>query len=424
VLSSRCCLPLFVLDDGSTMTSEPTTAFVWTWRPGALEPVVCGRLDDDAGRISFTYARSYLEREDAVALYDLELPLRAGEQFARSGDRLPLCIDDAMPDSWGRQLVNHRLQQRTAELAELTYLLESGSDRIGALDFQRSPETYVARETDHPTLDDLATAAERIEAGLPLDARLEAALLDGTAIGGARPKALLRDNGRKLIAKFSSSTDTRPVVQSEYVAMELAHRAGLNAAPVEITRAAGRYALLVERFDRGPLDHRSPMLSALTVLGLTTFPGGRYATYVGLADQIRAQFVHPDPTLRELFARIAYNILSGNTDDHGRNHAAFVQAEGLELTPAYDICPQARSGEAATQGMAFTPAGDRDARIRLLVDSAATYHLDPVEAQDIVDHQVTVIRDHWDEVCDAAELTGFQRDALMGLQFLNPHAFE
>lgn len=406
------------------MTSEPTTAFVWTWMPDSLDPVVCGRLDDDAGRITFTYARSYRERDDAIALYAPELPLEPGNHTAASGRRLPLCIDDAMPDTWGRRLVNHRLGEPTGDLGELTYLLESGSDRIGALDFQASSDTYVPREIDHANVDDLASASERIETGEPLDPALTAALLRGTSIGGARPKALLDSGDRRLIAKFSSTNDTYPVVQAEFVAMELARRCGIDAAPVELTRAAGRHALLIERFDRTPMGHRRAMVSALTILGLTAFPEGRYATYVDLAHQIRARFSRPDATLRELFARISFNILCGNTDDHGRNHAAFVVPAGLELTPAYDICPQARSGEVASQAMAFGPDGERDARLGALVDAAAGYHLDESAAREIVDHQVEVMRDQWADVCDLARLTAVERDALLGRQFLNPHAFE
>jgi serine/threonine-protein kinase HipA len=158
------------------------------------------------------------------------------------------------------------------------YLLESGSDRIGALDFQTSPDD-VPRAPDPPSLDDLATAARRVEQGEPLDPALEAALFRVTSIGGARPKALLHDGARSLIAKFSSTTDTYPAVQGEYVAMAVARRAGLDVAPVELTRAAGRRALLVERFDRDDHGHRRRVVSALTVLGLTSFPEGRYATY-------------------------------------------------------------------------------------------------------------------------------------------------
>ncbi len=193
------------------MTSEPTTVFVWIWLPGTNDPVVCGRVDDDGGRVSFVYARSYRERPESVPIYETELPVRPGELFAESGVRLPLCIDDALPDSWGRRLINHRLGATAGEFSELTYLLESGSDRIGALDFQKSADAYKPRSAGQSTLDDMANASARIEAGQSLDAALEAALFHGTSIGGTRPKSLLRDGRRYLIVKFSSTSDMYPV---------------------------------------------------------------------------------------------------------------------------------------------------------------------------------------------------------------------
>ncbi len=406
------------------MTSEPESAFVWIWLPRSFEPVVCGRLDRVDARIAFVYARSYLDRPDGVPIFEKELPLRRGYQYPASAQApgVPLCIEDAMPDAWGRRLVNHRLGELAAELGDLTYLLESGSDKIGALDFQLSPDTYVAREAGHATLDQLALASQLIEQGEPLNADLEAALLRGTSIGGARPKALIDDGPRKLIAKFSSTNDTYPVVQGEYVAMELARRAGLSVAPVELTTAAGRRALLVERFDRTPEGGRRRLVSALTILGLSPFPEGRFATYADLTHKIRAGFADPEAALRELFGRIAFNMLCGNTDDHGRNHAAFVGTE-LELTPAYDICPQARSGQAASQAMAFDGDGNRDARLALLIDAAPLYLLDRPESEDLVNSLVTTIRDQWQDVCDGAELTAAERDRLWGRQFLNPHVF-
>ena len=159
------------------MTSEPSNLFVWIWLPRSTEPVVCGRLDDDNGRISFTYARSYRENHDAVPIFGPELPLIAGRQFAASGIRLPLCIDNAMPDSWGRRVINHRLGAATGEFSELTYLLASGSDRAGALDFQLSATDYEARSTEQANLDDLANASRVMETGEPLNAALEEALL-------------------------------------------------------------------------------------------------------------------------------------------------------------------------------------------------------------------------------------------------------
>ena len=405
------------------MTSEPSNLFVWIWLPRLTEPVVCGRLDDDNGRISFTYARSYRENHDAVPIFGPELPLIAGRQFAASGIRLPLCIDDAMPDSWGRRVINHRLGAPTGEFSELTYLLASGSDRAGALDFQLSATEYEARSAEQANLDDLANASRVMETGEPLNAALEEALFHGTSIGGARPKALLADGERRFIAKFSSPTDSYPVVQGDYVAIELARRVGLNAASVEIARAAGRYALLVERFDRDG-GCRKRVVSSLTVLGLTAYPERRYATYVDFAHKIREFGSNPSETLNELFARISFNILCGNTDDHGRNHACFVDTAGLELTPAYDLCPQARTGRDGYQAMAYAGDGGRVARVSGLIAASHGYLLDQVEAQNLVDKQVAVIREQWDEVCDIAELTGAQRSAFLGRQFLNPGAFD
>jgi serine/threonine-protein kinase HipA len=407
------------------MISEPTAAFVWIWLPGEIDPVVCGRLDQVDSQLAFVYARSYLDRPDAVPIYEFELPLKTGYHYPLSAQTrgVPLCIDDAMPDSWGRRLVNRRLGGPMDEFGDLVYLLESGSDRIGALDFQASADVHVPREVIHATLDDLATASERIESGQPLSAALDAALLRGTSIGGARPKALIDDGDRKLIAKFSSTTDNYPVVQGEYVAMELARRVGLDVAPVELATAAGRYALLVERFDRTPAGHRRRLVSALTILDLTPFPEGRYATYADLTHRIRGRFADPTVALRELFGRIAFNMMCGNTDDHGRNHSAFVGHE-LDLTPAYDICPQARSGAVAEQAMAFDEHGNRDSRLALLVNAASLYLLDRREARDIVDAQESTIREQWNDVCDAANLTADERSRFWGRQFLNVHTFE
>ncbi|HWT89719.1 MAG TPA: HipA domain-containing protein, partial [Solirubrobacterales bacterium] len=282
------------------MTSEPAVAFVWVWLPGAVEPVVAGRLDPVGPVVTFTYGQSYLERENVIPLYLPELPLERGPISPPVGE-IPGCIADATPDAWGQRVILHRLTGRadaeTTELGPLTYLLQSGSDRIGALDFQVSPREYVPRAMDHAGLDDLAEAAERVEQGLPLPPELDQALLHGSSVGGARPKVLIDDGESKLIAKFSSTTDTYPVVKGEFVAMELARRCGIEAAPVRLTTAHGRDALLVERFDRPGGGRRRALVSALTMLGLDE-AGARYGSYADLADLVRARFTEPAKTLR------------------------------------------------------------------------------------------------------------------------------
>lgn len=416
------------------MTSErPRQAFVWTWLPGATEPVVAGRLDEAGGAVSFVYGRSYLARDDAVALYEPELPLRRGAIRPLPNLEAPGCILDARPDGWGQRVIMNRLigaraavETDPAALGVLTFLLESDSDRIGALDFQASPERYVPRDDGSATLDELATAAERVEAGVPLSPALATALMRGTAVGGARPKALLDDGPRKLIAKFSSSTDVFPVVQAEYVAMDLARRAGLDVASVELRSALGKQALLVERFDRGTEGRvRRALVSALTILELNELAAG-WASYAELAQVIRARFTAPAATLRELFARITFNVLVGNTDDHARNHAAFWDGRMLALTPAYDICPQPRAGGEATQAMIIGDDSDsfRFSNVAGCVRRAHLYQLTETQAREIVDRQIDVISSEWDEVCDAAGLPQIERERLWGRAVLHRFALE
>lgn len=407
------------------MTSDVLDSlFVWIWLPGSIEPVVAGRLDRREDRYAFSYGRSYLERTEAVSIYLPELPLDSLEHDPLDG-AIPLCLDDAAPDSWGRAVINAHLGQVGNELDILTYLVESGSDRVGAVDFQRSPTEYVPRAPAHAPLGLLLEAADIVAAGETLDPDLAEALLNGTPLGGARPKALIEDQATKYLAKFSRSTDTFLWVQSEYIAMELARRCGLDVAPVRYVETMGRGVLLVERFDRPTVGARDRVVSAATILGMQTFVAARHFSYTEFADAIRARFIEPDATLRELFARIMFNILVGNTDDHARNHAAFVLGAGddLKLTPAYDISPQPRRGQIARHPQ-FGPADtDRDSRIAALVAAAPIYHLDPTEAQQIADRHVETIREEWDEVCDEGRLTSAQRHTLLGGPILNDYAF-
>ena len=408
------------------MTSEPRQAFVWVWLPGAADPVVAGRLDRTGEIVTFTYGQSDLAREEKIALYEPELPLRRGEISPLVGD-VAGCIADAAPDAWGRRVILNRRAGRdavdTTEENLLTYLLESGSDRIGALDFQRSASEYVARSTADATLTELAESAERLEQGIPLSPELDQALLHGSSIGGARPKALLSDGARRLIAKFSSTTDTYPIVKGELVAMELARRAGLNVATVALTHALGKDVLLIDRFDRPAAGGRRAMVSALSILELDEI-GARYASYAELARIVRARFTDPLPTLRELFSRITLNILTGNNDDHARNHAAFWDGTALTLTPAYDICPQPRAGGEIAQIMAIGEDGYRMSQLAGCVARASTYLLSETDAREIIDHQIDVIETDWADVCDQATLTEIDRARFWQRQFLNPYATE
>lgn len=414
------------------MTSKETKeAFVWIWLPDQTQPVVAGKLEADNGFIHFNYGKSYLERvggnPPAIPIYEPELPLRAGVLPLPDGLEMPNSIRDAAPDAWGRRvIINKTFGQKgadtdTGNLGELTYLLESGSDRIGALDFQRSPSEYVPRSANNASLEELLESARRVEQGVPLTPELDHALFHGSSIGGARPKALIEDHGIKYIAKFSSSTDVYSVVKAEYMAMRLAMLAGLDVAPVKMVKAAGKDVLLIERFDRihtGEGWLRKSMVSALTMFGLSDMTA-RYASYEDLAQIIRQRFFEPKAALKEMFSRLVFNILCGNTDDHARNHAAFWDGRELVLTPAYDICPQGRAGNEASQAMKIL--GDRNlSQLKLCLEVAHQFLLTEEEAKEIFQRIEITIRENWDTVCEEVELSKVDKNLLWQRQFLNP----
>ncbi|MDO5643513.1 MAG: type II toxin-antitoxin system HipA family toxin [Paracoccus sp. (in: a-proteobacteria)] len=415
------------------MTSEAdvTNAFVWIWLPEATEPMVAGRLDQHGERLLFTYGVSYRRRQNAISIYEPELPLEEGVIAPLNGLPMASCIRDSSPDAWGRRVIINRLTGKkpdaagVPEISELTFLLQSGSDRIGALDFQASATEYVPRLASQASLGELMEAASLIEKGVPLTPALDQVLNHGTSIGGARPKALIDDGARKLIAKFSASNDTYSVVKAEFIAMKLATACGLNAASVSMTRAAQKDVLLIERFDRTHTRDgwtRHGMVSALTMLGLDEMMA-RYASYQDLAELIRHRFTNPKDTLKELYGRICFNVLCGNTDDHARNHAAFWDGKMLTLTPAYDICPQGRTGNEATQAMLIT--GDsRASALAVLLAAAPDYHLTEAEAAALIEHQITTIAERWQVVCDEANLSHVDRKLFAGRQFLNSYAIE
>jgi len=397
-------------------TSE--RAYVWTWLPGAGSPVVAGVVEADGPASRFAYARSYLERPEAIALAP-ELPLAPGARTPTAGLVIAGALRDGAPDGWGRGVIRYGLGlDEDDDLSEIDYLLRSGSDRFGALDFQESPIDYVAR-SDSATLDELRRAAEALESGARLTPELEAALEHGTSIGGARPKATLSaDDGRHLLAKFASSTDRLfSYVRAEATMLALAARAGIDVPEWEVVVAGGKDVLLLERFDRGTGGTRRHVISGLTMAGESEMTA-RYVSYPSILDVLRQ---HGDSTAgAELFRRIAFNMAISNSDDHARNHAAFWDGAALRLTPAFDLTPGPRSGESASQAMAYGRRGERRSSLPLLVEQSGTYGLSRRQGRSVADDVVSAVHEGWHDAVSEARLSDRDRDRLWGRQILNP----
>lgn len=408
----------------TTSTSEPV--YVWAWLRGESTPVPAGVLERRSGSsdLSFRYGEKYMRRTNALPLYGLPFdgPTWHG---ATANLGMPAAIRDAAPDAWGRRVILQSVRpqsQDANELDEVIYLMRSGSNRLGALDFQASPRDYVPR-VEAGTLDQLLSAAAMIEAGVHVPAHLERALLHGTAIGGARPKALLVDGGRQLLAKFSSSTDPYDVVGAEAASIYLAARAGIAVTDAALVQSLGRKVLVMDRFDRIGVDaghdKRRMVVTGLTILRLPEqwLPVG---SYPALVDALTKESSSPRGVNADVFRRVAFNIAIGNTDDHLRNHAAFWDGKSLDLTPAYDLSPVLRSGEVAAQALALDRAGNRTSSLNVLINAAPDYRLDRSTARAIALEVTTAIRDHWSDAAEFGRIAPAQQTLMWGRMFLNP----
>jgi serine/threonine-protein kinase HipA len=378
-------------------------AFLWLYLPGETEPVVCGVVAFNGYEHVFRYARSYLDRENAIALAPPGRPLgELTDDETVLDAELNSAIRDASPDAWGRNVMLREYAntpgRKQSELGEIDFLLRAGPDRIGALDVTGDPKHYIPKKSHAVPLEDLLEAADRIDQGKALGSNLDAALNHGTSVGGARPKALLHENDEYWIAKFSSSRDSADMVGIEAGGMKLARKAGVNVAETRIVEVLNKRVILVRRFDRTVAPegvHRQHMVSAMTLLNLDEYAvRAGYSSYLELADVLRhyARDFRKDGA--ELFRRMVFNILIGNADDHARNHACFWDGQWLDLTPAYDVCPQPRGGISADQAMVVGEWG-RKANLMNAISNYSRFGLERDQSGEMVTGMVDIVREHW-----------------------------
>lgn len=200
--------------------------------------------------------------------------------------------------------------------------------------------------------------------------------------------------------------------------MFLAKKAGLDVARTRVESVLVRGVLLVERFDRTNDGGRIFVANALTLSGLDEMQA-RSGSYVEFLDALRSNGA-PEGSASELFARIAFNMAISNSDDHLRNHAALWDGSVAILSPAYDLSPMRRSGETASQTIAYDRNGARRNNVSALIAARSLYDLTRDEAHDIVARIEGAIREHWAEAADFGMLTSADRRLLWGRQFLNP----
>ena len=360
-------------------------------------PLLVGRLWPRARNgkesASFEYDKKWLTHPERFSL-EPALTLGPGPFHTPSGKPLLGAIGDSAPDRWGRVLMR-RAERRRAEregetprtVKEIDYLLGVDDEaRQGALRFaEREGGPFLANygPTKIPPLIDLPrllSAAGHVVSETDSDEDLRLLLAPGSSLGGARPKASVRDrDGHLAIAKFPNKSDEVNTVLWEAVALTLAARAGIPVPAWRIVPAARKPVLLLRRFDRDR-GMRLPFLSAMSMLEAKD---GETHSYLEIVDVLRRHGAAPKEDMHALWRRVVFSILISNTDDHLRNHG-FVWAgpAGWRLSPAYDLNPTPTDIKPRVLSTAIE-LDDASASLKLAFKVATYFELGPPEASKI-----------------------------------------
>lgn len=350
---------------------------------------------------SFCYDHNWLRQYSDLYL-SADINNYTGPQYTQADRDIFGCFSDALPDRWGRLLLNRREQIRAQEekrpvrkLSSYDYLL--GIDdysRMGGFRFKESPDGEFINCDATLRIPPLTDIQVLVAASMEVEKSEERNLLPdkkwllqlvhpGTSLGGARPKAgVLNEEGELCVAKFPSRNDEYDIGLWEHLSHLLAKEAGVEAAETRAITAGEKYhTLLSKRFDRTTDGRRRHFASAMTLLGLTDGCNAQTGNgYLDIVDFILQHCCNVEANLRQLYRRVAFSIAIGNSDDHFRNHGFLLTPKGWTLSPAYDLNPTFNDHQSLLIN-ATTNRSD----LQLLLASSEEYMIGKEEATHIIE---------------------------------------
>lgn len=374
-----------------------------------------GTLDFDRIRgndvYAFRFSPQWIERHNDIMLCadltnSLSIQYANGVVFG--------CFSDALPDRWGRNLIDYKERQEAIiagrpvrRLSSYDYLITLDDfTRIGAIRFRRNengPYINDASKDQVPPLTyirELADASLNIESSvnrgdMPNENWLRQLLRPGSSLGGARPKSnVIDERGFLHIAIFPSRNDNYDVGLWEHLCHILATKAGINTAQTKVIETGNRYhTLLSRRFDRTNDGKRIHFASSMSLLGLTDGDGAQTGKgYLDIVDFIIRGCHDAHKNLLELYRRIAFNICIGNCDDHFRNHGFILTPRGWTLSPAYDLNPSVDHNHAL-----LISDKSNDSDLNLLLECYEDYFIERDEAYGIINEVKSAIG-NWEKI--------------------------
>lgn len=371
-------------------------------------PILIGELGYESLRgsdsYSFKFDKNWLAKYGDLFL-SADINNYPGRQYTQPGKDIFGCFSDALPDRWGRTLLNRREQIQASEEKRPVRRLSSFDYLIGIDDFSRMGGFRLKKELDGdfincegylriPPITDIRTLVvasmefERSEEKnlLPEKKWIQQLVHPGTSLGGARPKAgVVDENGKLCVAKFPSRKDDYDVALWEHHSHLLANEAGVTAAVTRVINSGDKYhALLSKRFDRTDDGRRIHFASAMTLLGLTDGCDAKSGNgYIDIVDFILQNCCDVNQNLRQLYRRVAFNIAIGNSDDHFRNHGFLLTQRGWTLAPAYDMNPTLSEYQSL-----LINSSTNESNLQILLDSAEEYMISYNDARTIIEEVV------------------------------------
>ncbi len=388
-----------------------------------LEPNLMGKLYVSYIRgkeqFSFEYETEWLTSMTANYLLDPDLALYNGRHYVPMDKTLFGLFADSCPDRWGRLLMRRREielarkeERKPKKLGESDYLLGVyDKARIGALRFKTEKEGIFLSDdqelstppwTTLRTLEAASWGFENDENGLETK-WLKQLLVPGSSLGGARPKATVKDErGNLWIAKFPSKHDEYNSGAWEMVVHDLAKMCGLDVPEAKLeTFSKNGSTFLVKRFDRDG-ERRIHFASAMTLLGKTDGASGDDgSSYLDLVSFIKANGAEPKRDLKELWKRIVFNMAVSNTDDHLRNHGFILSKNGWRLSPLYDVNP-IPYGDTLSLNVNMN---DNSISIELAISVARYFGIREYEALEIKENIVKTVCGNWKLLAEKYGLT-------------------
>ena len=378
----------------------------------------------------FCYSNEWLKDYGSLFLSD-DLNNYPGQQYTAPDKDIFGCFSDALPDRWGRTLINRREQilakdekRPVRRLSSFDYLIGiEDFSRMGGFRFKESMDgDYInASETLRiPPLTDireLIAASSEIEKSeeedqLPEMRWIAQLVQPGSSLGGARPKASVLDENKNLcIAKFPSRKDDYDAGLWEHISHLLAKKAGINVAETRVISTNDKYhTLLSRRFDRREDGRRIHFVSAMTLLGLNDGANANTGNgYLDIVDFIIQNCTNVEDNLKELYRRVAFNICIGNTDDHFRNHGFLLTVKGWTLSPAYDMNPTLNEYQSL-----LISTDSNKADLSILLDGCEDYMLNRKTAENIVSEVVDAVK-KWRELVARLDISEREMDMFAGV---------